>query len=296
MVQSLPYGAQAELFGVNVLRGYPEAFGGVVAGLQRGAVFHLALEEKVERLHVEPGVSVDVGLAEQVACAGDAQARFLHHLARHALLRRFEHVGEASGQVERALRRFHLAPLHEQFPKLVDEEGWGWFSRHFHRAMQFALAHPDLVHKNYAASAGKLDKLFDQEWRSKVLQYQTENLSTLTEGAWTIRFDDMIADALELGPLRCTEPELPAELAERLEQIRPEKMPSNILPTLVAYYLANRPEDSDWVVLPVTNFDCYFGNTNFGRKYLNQLPQEVIERSNSFGISRYRVREEYLPK
>ena len=192
--------------------------------------------------------------------------------------------------------RTDFAPLHEQFPKLVDEEGWGWFGRHFHRAMQFALAHPDLVHKNYAASAGKLDKLFDQEWRSKVLQYQTESLSTLTEGAWTIRFDDMIADALELGPLRCTEPELPAELAERLEQIRPEKMPSNILPTLVAYYLANRPEDSDWVVLPVTNFDCYFGNTNFGRKYLNQLPQEVIERSNSFGISRYRVREEYLAK
>lgn len=106
----------------------------------------------------------------------------------------------------------------------------------------------------------------------------------------------MIADALELGPLRCTEPELPAELAERLEQIRPEKMPFNVLPTLVAYYLANRPEDSDWVVLPVTNFDCYFSNTNFGRKYLNQLPQEVIERSNSFGISRYQVREEYLPK
>ena len=64
----------------------------------------------------------------------------------------------------------------------------------------------------------------------------------------------------------------------------------------MAYYLANCPEDSDWVVLPVTNFDCYFGNTNFGRKYLNQLPREVIERSNSFGISRYRVREEYLPK
>ena len=66
--------------------------------------------------------------------------------------------------------------------------------------MQFALARPDLVHKNYAVSAGKLDKLFDREWRSKVLQYQTESLSTLTEGAWTIRFDDMIADALELAP------------------------------------------------------------------------------------------------
>ncbi len=40
----------------------------------------------------------------------------------------------------------------------------------------------------------------------------------------------------------------------------------------------------------------YFGNTNFGRKYLNQLPREVIERGSGFGVSRYRVREEYLPK
>lgn len=38
------------------------------------------------------------------------------------------------------------------------------------------------------------------------------------------------------------------------------------------------------------------GDTNFGRKYLNMLPEEVIERSNDFGISRYRVRAEYLPE
>ena len=190
--------------------------------------------------------------------------------------------------------RTDFSSFHDQFPKLVDEAGWGWFSRHFHRAMRFAASNPESVHKNYADSAGRLDKLFDQEWRSKVLQYQTKSLSTLTEGAWTIRFDDMIADALELGPLRRMEPELPTELEERLAQIRPEKMPSNILPILVAYYLANCPEDSDWVVLPVTNFDCYFGNTNFGRKHLNQLPQKVIERSNNSGVSRYRVREEYL--
>ena len=189
-----------------------------------------------------------------------------------------------------------FASFHERFPALVDEEGWGWFSRHFHRAMRFAAAHPELVRKNYVDSAGELNKRFDRVWRSKVLQYQTKALSASTEGAWTIRFDDVIADALELGPLRRTESGLPAELAERLEQVRPEKMPSNVLPTLVAYYLVNRPEDSDWVVLPVTNFDCYFGDTNFGRKYLNQLPQEVIERNSSFGVSRYRVREEYLPK
>ena len=186
--------------------------------------------------------------------------------------------------------------LHEQFPKLVDADGQGWFSCHFHRAMRFAAAHPELVRKSYADSAGDLDKRFDRVWRGKVLQYQTKALSTSTEGAWTIRFNDMIADALGLGPLRRTGPELPPQLSERLEQACPEKMPSNVLPTLVAYYLANRPEDSDWVVLPVTNFDCYFGDTNFGRKYLSQLPREVIERSSSFGVSRYRVREEYLPE
>lgn len=192
--------------------------------------------------------------------------------------------------------RTDFASLHRQFPNLVDEEGWGWFSHHFHRAMRFAAAHPELVRKNYADSAGELIKRFDRVWRSKVIQYQTKAHAPSTEGAWTIRFDDMIADALELGPLRRTGLGLPTELAKRLEQVRPEKMPSNVLPTLVAYYLVNRPEDSDWVVLPVTNFDCYFGDTNFGRKYLNQLPREVIERNSSFGVSRYRVREEYLPK
>ena len=192
--------------------------------------------------------------------------------------------------------RTDFASLHKQFPNLVDVEGCGWFSRHFHRAMQFAAEHPKLVRKNYADCASQLDKNFDRVWRSKVLQYQTMALSTSTEGAWTIRFDDMVADALELGPLRCMDIKLPAELMKRLELVCPEKLPANVLPTLVAYYLANRLEDSDWVVLPVTNFDCYFGDTNFGRKYLNQLPQTVIERSNSFGVSRYRVREEYLPK
>ena len=46
--------------------------------------------------------------------------------------------------------RTDFASLHDPFPKLVDEEGRGWFSRHFHGAMRFAAAHPELVHKNYA--------------------------------------------------------------------------------------------------------------------------------------------------
>ena len=42
---------------------------------------------------------------------------------------------------------------------------------------------------------------------------------------------------------------------------------------LIAYYKANKPDDSDWVVLPVASFDAYYGNTNFSRKYLSKIPE-----------------------
>ena len=43
------------------------------------------------------------------------------------------------------------------------------------------------------------------------------------------------------------------------------------------------------MVLPVANFDAYFGTTSFGRKYLKQIPEAILERSESgFGLCRYR--------
>ncbi len=169
--------------------------------------------------------------------------------------------------------RTDFASLHKQFPNLVDVEGCGWFSRHFHRAMQFALARPDLVHKNYAVSAGKLDKLFDREWRSKVLQYQTESLSTLTEGAWTIRFDDMIADALELGPCAARSRSCRRNWRNGLSRSALRNcLPMSCPLWSPTIWLTGRRTATGWCS-PVTNFDCYFGDTNFGRKYLNQLPR-----------------------
>ena len=63
---------------------------------------------------------------------------------------------------------------------------------------------------------------------------------------------------------------------------------------IIVYYAANKPEDSDRVVLPVANFDVYFGTTSFGRKYLRLIPGEILARTDSgFGICRYRVQKEY---
>jgi hypothetical protein len=51
------------------------------------------------------------------------------------------------------------------------------------------------------AKAEPLKKGFDAAWRAKVKQYQVSLYSPDTKGAWVLRFDDVLADALELGPL-----------------------------------------------------------------------------------------------
>lgn len=204
-------------------------------------------------------------------------------------------VPERAGAKPEWQYRTDFGSLHGDFPALVDEDGRGWFCRHFHAAMVFARDNPKVVRKAYSKTAGELDKKFDAEWRKKVRQFQMPLFSSNADAAWIIRFDDVIADALELGPLRRDEIELPPELRAKIETARPAKLPAAVIHTLIAYYIANRPEDSDWVVLPVANFDCWFGDTNFGRKYLSQVPEEIIQRSSSFGVSRYRVLPEFLP-
>lgn len=80
-----------------------------------------------------------------------------------------------------------------------------------------------------------------------------------------------------------------------MKEALPKVIPVEVVCTLIRYYLANRQEDCEWAVLPVANFDAYFGDTSFSKKYLPKIPAGIVERSSAFGISRYRVTEEYLP-
>ena len=115
-----------------------------------------------------------------------------------------------------------------------------------------------------------------------------------TRGAWIIRFDDILADAMELGPLRNRDFDLLDETAEKLLERLPEKLLFRAAETLLKYYAANRPDGTDWVVLPVTNFDAYFGNTNFSRKWLALIPESILTRESSFGVCRYRIAPDLL--
>ena len=108
--------------------------------------------------------------------------------------------------------------------------------------------------------------------------------------AWALRFDDVLADALELGPLRSPDISFSSDLEQRIENATPKGVPTEVLRTLIGYYIANRQEDTDWVVLPVINFDAYFGN-NFSHRWLNALPEDVIvrQRDGGRGVCRYMV-------
>ena len=184
--------------------------------------------------------------------------------------------------------------LHETFPELVDNQGNGWFVRHVHQVRNFLKSHPEKVSKSALKNLEPLSKGWDKYWRDRVVQFQVPLFSAETKGAWVIRFDDILAGALEQGPLRSPTFPLPADLKQRLVDSFPSVKPEVLL-TLLGYYVENRPEDSPWVVLPVSNFDAYFGTTSFSKKWLGQIPSEFLERQKqSFGVCRYRIREEWL--
>lgn len=189
--------------------------------------------------------------------------------------------------------RTDFRELHETFPELVDENGAGWFYRHVHSVARFVLGNPDAVRKGYTEYAGTMQSKFDTMWRDKVVQFQIPIFSLTTKGAWTLRFDDILADTLEQGPLRKYEVSVPEELRKRIEKQAGRKAVPYIC-DLVAYYHAHKEEDCDWVVLPVTNFDMYYGGSYFSKRILSTIPESILERQNHVGTCRYRVKEEYL--
>ena len=104
-----------------------------------------------------------------------------------------------------------------------------------------------------------------------------------------LRFDDILADALELGPLQNYDISLPQETLDLLTDRTPKGTPDSLLPMLVKYYLAHLQEDEEWVVLPVSAVDAYYGSNSFSKKWKPLLPKEFVEFKNSYGICKFKI-------
>ena len=179
--------------------------------------------------------------------------------------------------------------LYKQFPELVDSNGNGWFYTFVQNTIKFIKDNPDKVSKYDQKKPDKL-KGFASAWRKKVMQYQVPLYSSKTQGSFLIHFDDILADALEQGELQNKDFELSTELTEQLISTTPKGVNPEVLITLYKYYIANKQDNTDWVILPVTNFDAYFDTTAFGRRHLLLLKEaNLIEAQTSYGVSRFQL-------
>ena len=137
----------------------------------------------------------------------------------------------------------------------MDSSGIGWFYSFVLNTIRFIKDNPEKVPKPGLKKPEQL-KGFAAAWRKKVMQYQVPLYSSKTQGSFLIHFDDILADALEQGELQNKDFELSLELMEQLISLTPKGVKPEVLITLYKYYIANKQDNTEWVILPVTNFEA----------------------------------------
>ena len=113
----------------------------------------------------------------------------------------------------------NFSHLSNEFPELVSPMGEGWFYAHIKGVVKFATKNKTLISVKAMETISANSKCFTKMWANKLKQMQMPPFALNTKGAWDLRFDDIIADALELGALRTEETPLPQYIKEKLEII-----------------------------------------------------------------------------
>lgn len=177
----------------------------------------------------------------------------------------------------------------DEFPELVTPDGEGWLIRHVANIVAFIEANPDAVRKEVVEKAQALKEGFREQWAKKLRHMLVPPFAPNTKGAWVLRFDDILADALELGPLKNKDFDLSEDVLQRLTELTPKGVPIEASVMLYKYYAANKEDDQAYVVLPQQNFNAYFDSTAFSQKWIAGLNGKVIEKKSSEGVCKYRI-------
>ena len=177
----------------------------------------------------------------------------------------------------------------DEFPELVTPDGEGWLIRHVANIVAFIEANPDAVRKEAMEKAQALKEGYREQWAKKLRHMLVPPFAPNTRAAWGLRFDDILADALELGPLQNKDFDLSEAVLQRLAEQTPKGVPLEASVMLYKYYIANKEDDQAYVVLPQQNFNAYFGSTAFSQKWVAALNGKVIEKKSSEGVCKYKV-------
>jgi len=183
-----------------------------------------------------------------------------------------------------------ILDLVAEFPELVTPDGDGWLIRHVDNIVAFIEANPNAVRKDKAEKVQALKEGFRHQWANKVRQMLIPTFATNTKGAWVLRFDDILADALEQGPLQNKDFDLPEDALQRLNELTPDSVPVEVSILLYKYYIVNKADDQEYVVLSNQNFNAYFGTTSFSQKWTAALAKTLIEKKVLGGVSKYKIR------
>ena len=217
-------------------------------------------------------------------------------VARRALLAWCSLSGEktkkAPDQEDDPRLRVNYGEYADEFPDLVTPEGEGWLSRHVGNIIDFVEANPNAVRKGAWDKVQALKEGFRHQWANKIRQMLIPTFASNTKGAWVLRFDDILADALELGPLQNKNFELPEEAVQRLAELTPDGVPVEASILLYKYYVANKADDQEYVLLPQQTFNAWFGTTSFSQKWIHALSGCVIEKKVMGGASKYKLFKE----
>lgn len=182
--------------------------------------------------------------------------------------------------------------LSAEFPALVNEQGEGWLIRHVRNINEFVRTHANEIGKRDPDTFARIAEQFPKKWADKVRQFQIPIFAVNTEQPWSIRFDDMIAAALDAGPLRTEDAPLPDEYAKRIAETDLNGVKPEVIAEVMRFILANRQPDSAWVVFPAINFGAYLKNETFSKKTRYAIPSSLIQfESDATKILRARIAE-----
>ena len=214
-------------------------------------------------------------------------------VARRALLAWCSLSGEktkkAPDQETDPRLRVNYGEYAEEFPELVTPEGGGWLIRHVENIISFVEANPTAVRKGAAEKIEALKKGFRKQWANKLRQMLVPPFASNTKGAWVLRFDDILADSLELGPLLNRDFDLPEETIQRITELTPKGVPVEASILLYKYYIASKEDDREYVLLPQQNFNAFLGTTSFSQKWVGALNGRLIEKKVLNGVSKYKI-------